>query len=85
MLEYRGYDSAGLVCVSSDKEVFLEKAVGRVSQLASKVDKRMEESREGVSKVESRERRSAFPTETKQTEHMSVFTTGIAHTRWATH
>ncbi len=53
MLEYRGYDSAGLVCVSSDKEVFLEKAVGRVSQLASKVDKRMEE---------SSERRSAFTT-----------------------
>ena len=64
MLEYRGYDSAGLVCVSSDKEVFLKKAVGRVSQLASKVDSAMEKN-----------------TETD----MLAYTTGIAHTRWATH
>lgn len=38
MLEYRGYDSAGLVGLSREKEIFIEKAVGRVSALASKVD-----------------------------------------------
>jgi len=63
MLEYRGYDSAGLVWLSKESEVFLEKAVGRVSALASK--------------VESRVRLQSNPTE--------KYTTGIAHTRWATH
>ena len=58
-LEYRGYDSAGMVCVNEKQEVFLEKAVGRVSALANKVDTRREEKGD--------------------------FTTGIAHTRWATH
>jgi glucosamine 6-phosphate synthetase-like amidotransferase/phosphosugar isomerase protein len=38
VLEYRGYDSAGLVSIDNVGKVFLEKAVGRVSQLASKVD-----------------------------------------------
>ena len=61
-LEYRGYDSAGLVGITSSSEVFVEKAVGRVSALASKVNDAM-----------------------KQESNESVFTTGIAHTRWATH
>ncbi len=64
MLEYRGYDSAGIVWVTEKWEVFLEKAVGRVSALASKVDAVMKKQR---------------------SEHRSAFTTGIAHTRWATH
>jgi len=64
MLEYRWYDSAWLACVSLGGDIFLEKAVWRVSALANKVDESM--------KNESSERRS-------------VFTTGIAHTRWATH
>lgn len=38
-LEYRGYDSAGLVALSSSGEIFLEKAVGKVSSLATKVEK----------------------------------------------
>jgi len=38
MLEYRGYDSAGIVAISSSSDIFLEKAVWRVSALASKVD-----------------------------------------------
>lgn len=59
MLEYRGYDSAGIVGVSSDEKVFLEKAVGRVSALANKVD-------------------------TKSSDD-TLYTTWIAHTRWATH
>ena len=40
MLEYRGYDSAGIVGLSSENKIFLEKAVGRVSALASKVEAR---------------------------------------------
>jgi len=58
-LEYRGYDSAGIVGLTSDGAVFLEKAVGRVSALASKV-------------------------ETKK-DDTNTYSTGIAHTRWATH
>lgn len=38
-LEYRGYDSAGLVAFSASGETFLEKAVGKVSNLATKVEK----------------------------------------------
>ncbi len=57
-LEYRGYDSAGIACVNDEKQTFIEKAVGRVSALASKVDARKDEEK---------------------------YTTGIAHTRWATH
>jgi len=59
LLEYRGYDSAGIVALSSGNDIFLEKAVGRVSALASRVD--------------------AAKWDTQK------YTTGIAHTRWATH
>ena len=59
MLEYRGYDSAGVACITEKSEVFIEKAVGRVSALASKVDARNSDE--------------------------NKYTTGIAHTRWATH
>lgn len=38
-LEYRGYDSAWIVAVSSDKNIFLEKEIWKVSNLASKVNK----------------------------------------------
>lgn len=59
MLEYRGYDSAWMVGLSSDNKIFLEKAVGRVSALANEVDKRKSDD--------------------------TIYNTGIAHTRWATH
>jgi len=58
-LEYRWYDSAGVVGINTAGEVFLEKAVGKVSNLATKVEKNLDDTK--------------------------VFTTGIAHTRWATH
>ena len=38
-LEYRGYDSAGIFAVGADGHFFLEKAVGKVSNLALKVEK----------------------------------------------
>ena len=59
MLEYRGYDSAGVVAINNENAVFVEKAVGRVSALATKV-------------------------EARNTDE-NTYTTGIAHTRWATH
>jgi glucosamine--fructose-6-phosphate aminotransferase (isomerizing) len=37
-LEYRGYDSAGVFGINNSKEIFLEKAVGKVSNLATKVE-----------------------------------------------
>ena len=59
LLEYRWYDSAWIVGINNENEVFLEKAVGRVSALARKVD-------------------------TRKTD-TNLYSTGIAHTRWATH
>ncbi|MDD3794245.1 MAG: glutamine--fructose-6-phosphate transaminase (isomerizing) [Candidatus Gracilibacteria bacterium] len=41
-LEYRGYDSAGVMGVNSKGEVFLEKAIGKVSNLATKVEKKLD-------------------------------------------
>ena len=38
MLEYRGYDSAGIAAINVEGDIFLEKAVGRVSALANKVE-----------------------------------------------
>lgn len=38
-LEYRGYDSAGIAVINSAWEVFLEKAIWKVSNLASKLEK----------------------------------------------
>ncbi len=38
-LEYRGYDSAGIFSISTSWEFFLEKAVGKVSNLATKIEK----------------------------------------------
>ncbi len=39
-LEYRGYDSAGMVCINENNKIFLEKAVWRVSALAHNIDAR---------------------------------------------
>ncbi len=58
LLEYRGYDSAGLVGINNKNEIFIQKAVGRVSALATQVDSKKSD---------------------------ILYTTGIAHTRWATH
>ncbi|MDD5770130.1 MAG: glutamine--fructose-6-phosphate transaminase (isomerizing) [Candidatus Gracilibacteria bacterium] len=37
-LEYRGYDSAGVSLISDDGEIYVEKAIGKVSNLASKIE-----------------------------------------------
>lgn len=58
-LEYRGYDSAGIFWINNNGEIALEKAVWKVSNLATKVEKNVDKN--------------------------TVFTNGIAHTRWATH
>jgi len=59
MLEYRWYDSAWIAAISNTNDIFLEKAVGRVSALSTKVDEKKSDN--------------------------TVYSTGIAHTRWATH
>ncbi|MDD2871612.1 MAG: glutamine--fructose-6-phosphate transaminase (isomerizing) [Candidatus Gracilibacteria bacterium] len=58
-LEYRGYDSAGIMGVSKDGNIYLEKSIGKVSNLATKIE--------------------------KNNTKGDNYTSGIAHTRWATH
>ncbi|QFR38963.1 glutamine--fructose-6-phosphate transaminase (isomerizing) [Candidatus Gracilibacteria bacterium 28_42_T64] len=58
-LEYRGYDSAGVFGVNTSGKFYLEKSIGKVSNLASKVD--------------------------HSNSKNTIYTNGIAHTRWATH
>ncbi|MCP4523158.1 MAG: glutamine--fructose-6-phosphate transaminase (isomerizing) [Candidatus Gracilibacteria bacterium] len=41
-LEYRGYDSAGIVCVNKNGKTFIEKSIGKVSNLATRVEKNKE-------------------------------------------
>jgi glucosamine--fructose-6-phosphate aminotransferase (isomerizing) len=41
-LEYRGYDSAGVFGVNENKQFFLEKAIGKVSNLAGRVEKNLQ-------------------------------------------
>jgi glucosamine--fructose-6-phosphate aminotransferase (isomerizing) len=55
-LEYRGYDSSGIVTVNDDGEALRLRAVGKVAELANLV-----------------------------ASNASDATTGIGHTRWATH
>lgn len=58
-LEYRWYDSAWVFWVNNFWEIFIEKAIWKVSNLASEVEKKLDLNK--------------------------VFTSWIAHTRWATH
>ena len=41
-LEYRGYDSAWIIWVTSKKEIYIEKAIWKVSNLAWKIEKNKE-------------------------------------------
>ena len=58
-LEYRGYDSAGVACLSKDGKIVVTKRSGKVRQLE-----------QGLEKSNLLE---------------SCNSSGIAHTRWATH
>ena len=55
-LEYRGYDSSGIVILSKNNKLIRQRAVGKVGNLKSKLK---------TNKI--------------------IGTTGLAHTRWATH
>ena len=55
-LEYRGYDSAGIATLTTDRQFHVVKAVGRIDSLANKIG-----------------------------DQALAGTTGIGHTRWATH
>lgn len=50
-LEYRGYDSAGIFSITASWEFFLEKAVGKVSNLATKVEKNLASNKEYISGI----------------------------------
>src|SRR3954469_24613122 len=68
-LEYRGYDSAG-VSVLADDRIESVRAVGNLSKLREAVTERVTPGGGGVATAESGE---------------ADGTTGIGHTRWATH
>ena len=72
-LEYRGYDSAGLALVD-DGEVELVRAVGNLSYL-----------REAVAGREAADARARPGAATAVAEVRPEPTTGVGHTRWATH
>ena len=44
-LEYRWYDSAWIFCVNKKSEIYLEKSIWKVSNLASKVEKNIDKSK----------------------------------------
>ena len=50
-LEYRGYDSAGLATVSSDRRLHVVKAVGKVDMLAEKLKRHWTPGSIGVGRV----------------------------------
>jgi glucosamine--fructose-6-phosphate aminotransferase (isomerizing) len=73
-LEYRGYDSAGISLIVED-HIEAVRSVGNLSALQAKVDRGIgedAEASEGAAVAVTAEPRSAA-------------TTGIGHTRWATH
>ncbi len=70
-LEYRGYDSAGLSLLGSDGEIESVRAVGNLANLRAAVD----------SEMSAQAQAGAVATTTV----LSQASTGIAHTRWATH
>jgi glucosamine--fructose-6-phosphate aminotransferase (isomerizing) len=74
-LEYRGYDSAGLAVISRGR-LQITKTAGRVQDLRDKLAAK-QAGTAGAS--------SASATSTSATSTNSKPTTGIGHTRWATH
>ncbi|HVS28243.1 MAG TPA: glutamine--fructose-6-phosphate transaminase (isomerizing) [Solirubrobacteraceae bacterium] len=71
-LEYRGYDSAG-ISVLADGEIMSIRAVGNLSALRGAIDASGDNGGFTASSKAS------------QDDHATAPTTGIGHTRWATH
>jgi glucosamine--fructose-6-phosphate aminotransferase (isomerizing) len=69
-LEYRGYDSAGISVIASDGEIESVRAVGNLANLKAAIDAQDALDRDNGGGVAVATR---------------VGTTGIGHTRWATH
>jgi glucosamine--fructose-6-phosphate aminotransferase (isomerizing) len=69
-LEYRGYDSAGISVIAADGEIESVRAVGNLANLKAAIDAQDALESEGDGGVAVATR---------------VGTTGIGHTRWATH
>jgi glucosamine--fructose-6-phosphate aminotransferase (isomerizing) len=73
-LEYRGYDSAGISLIVEDR-IEAVRSVGNLSALQAKLDARAEESAGTLGGTAV----------AVLAEHRPAATTGIGHTRWATH
>jgi glucosamine--fructose-6-phosphate aminotransferase (isomerizing) len=69
-LEYRGYDSAGISVIASDSEIESVRAVGNLANLKAAIDAQDATAEGGVAVA---------------TMPPHPPTTGIGHTRWATH
>jgi glucosamine--fructose-6-phosphate aminotransferase (isomerizing) len=70
-LEYRGYDSAGISVIGADGEIESVRAVGNLANLKAAIDAQEAVENEGGVAVATMPSRPP--------------TTGIGHTRWATH
>jgi len=94
-LEYRGYDSAG-IAVLADGRIVTERAVGNLEALQAKLANGAEPHEAGDGAGQAAERASAAgspvmvaerpdPAAQAQRNGFHSGTTGIGHTRWATH
>jgi glucosamine--fructose-6-phosphate aminotransferase (isomerizing) len=76
-LEYRGYDSAGISVIASADEIASIRAVGNLANLKAAIDAADTRDRETAA--------AATATATATATAPRAGTTGIGHTRWATH
>jgi glutamine---fructose-6-phosphate transaminase (isomerizing) len=79
-LEYRGYDSAGISLIVEDR-IEAVRSVGNLSALQAKLDLGVLESADGEADTDT----GGAAAVAVMTERRTVPTTGIGHTRWATH
>jgi glutamine---fructose-6-phosphate transaminase (isomerizing) len=84
-LEYRGYDSAGLSLIVGER-IEAVRAVGNLSALQAKLDAVCSTASNGVEPAgRTEEAVRAAVALADASDGGAVATTGIAHTRWATH
>ncbi|MDE3070641.1 MAG: glutamine--fructose-6-phosphate transaminase (isomerizing) [Acidobacteriota bacterium] len=87
-LEYRGYDSAGIAVLAGDR-IVTERAVGNLEALSAKLSYVLDEGESGGGRASgeaaSGEAGAVAVAQAPAADAFNSGTTGIGHTRWATH